>query len=194
MSKVISAYDLLLADPLKGMNQFDLCHLDNADVVYSTLAALGFDINKPVHIFAAQHRTMTNVVKIGYMFAGEHNFAREHIKGPYSTLEDVMLAAQAQDKSLYEELYAMNSRCSGYGGDHALDESVPVRDDEYRDEEIRVSNQIAQLEDLLYHIRGSQFNPDGSVKTLEEYHTPKPAEKLRKKYKKRKSKEGNVNE
>jgi hypothetical protein len=195
MSKVISAYDLLLADPLQGMTQFDLVHLDNIEKVHAVLGMLGFDTNKAIHAFAAQHRTLTNEVKIGYMFAGEHNFAREHIKGPYSTLEDVMLAAQAQDKSLYEELYAMNSRCSGYGGDHALDENVPGREDaEYKDEEIKIANQIAQLEDLLYHIRGSQQNPDGSYKTLEEYNNPKPAEKLRKKYKKRKSKEGSVDE
>lgn len=194
MSKVISAYDLLLADPLKGMNQFDLCHMDNADVVYSTLAALGFDINKAIHVYAAQHRTLSGKVQIGYVFAGEHNFAREHIKGPYSTLEDVMLAAQAQDKSLYEELYAMNSRCSGYGGDHALDDVVHVReDDEYREEEIKIANQIAQLEDLLYHIRGNQFNPDGSVKSLEDYRSPRPVDKKRKKHVHSKKK-GNVDE
>jgi hypothetical protein len=194
MSKVISAYDLLLAEPLAGMNQFDICHMDHADKVYNTLAALGFDINKAVHIYASQHRTLTNEVKIGYVFAGEHNFAREHIKGPYSTLEDVMLAAQSQDKSLYEELYAMNSRCSGYGGDHALDDNVHAReDDEYREEEIRVSNQIAQLEDILFHIRGEQRNNDGSYKTLEDYRNPKPVDKKRKKHV-HKKKEGSADE
>lgn len=192
--KVISGYDLLVAEPLQGMNIFDICHMDNADKVYSVLAELGFDTNKAVHIYAAQHRTLTNEVKIGYMFAGEHNFAREHIKGSYSTLEDVMLAAQAQDKSLYEELYAMNSRCSGYGGDHALDENVPSRvDDEYSAEERKIAKQIQQLEDILFHIRGDQTNPDGSYKSLEDYKNPKPAEKRRKKHK-RKDKEGSVND
>jgi hypothetical protein len=192
--KVISAYDLLLAEPLQDMNQFDLVHLDNLELVHSVLELLGFDTTKAVHAYPAQHRTMKNEVKIGYLFAGEHNFAREHIKGGYSTLEDVMLAAQAQDKSLYEELYAMNSRCSGYGGDHALDENVPSRvDDEYSAEERKIAEQIQQLEDILFHIRGSQTNPDGSYMTLEDYKNPKPAEKRRKKHK-RKDKEGSVNE
>jgi hypothetical protein len=187
MSKVISAYDLLLADPLVGMNQFDLCHLDNAQKVYDVLATLGFDISKPVHIYAAQHRTMSNKVQVGYLFAGEHDMRREHIKGKYSTLEDVMLAAQAQDKSLYEELYTMNTRCAGYGGIDALDENIPKReqDSECTEEEQAVTKLIIQLEDILLHIRGDQIKADGSVKTLQDYENPEqPAEKKRKRNKK----------
>lgn len=192
--KVVSCYDLLLADALQGMNIFDICSLDNAEKVYSVLETIGMDVSKAVHVYAAQHRTLTNEVKIGYIFAGELSLKREHIKGPYSTLEDVMLAAQSQDKSLYEELHAMNSRCSGYGGDHALDDNVHTReDDEYREEEIRVANTIAQLEDILFHIRGEQRNNDGSFKTLEDYRNPKPVDKKRKKHV-HKKKEGSVDE
>jgi hypothetical protein len=194
MSKVISAYDLLLAEPLQGMNQFDLVHLDNADKVYGVLAELGFDTNKAVHVYAAQHRTLKGEVKVGYLFAGEYNFARKHIKGPYSTLEDVMLAAQAQDKSLFEELYAMGHTCPQYGGSHALDDNIPTKEaEEYKAEELKIVEQINQLEEILFHIRGDQRNPDGDFKTLEDYRNPKPAEKKRKKHK-RKNVEGSVNE
>jgi hypothetical protein len=177
------------------MNQFDLCHLDNARKVYDVLAVLGFDTTKPVHIYAAQHRTMSNKVEVGYLFAGEHDLRREHIKGKYSTLEDVMLAAQAQDKSLYEELYTMNTRSAAYGGDHALDDTIPKReqDSECSEEEEAVTKLIAQLEDILFHIRGDQFKSDGSVKTLWDYENPEhPAEKKRKRNKK--VEKGNVDE
>lgn len=178
------------------MNQFDLCHLDNLEKVYNVLATIGYDINKPVHIYAAQHRTMANDVKIGYLFAGELNLAREHIKGPYSRHEDVLIAASLQDKSLFEHLHEMSTTCTAYGGDMALDENLPQRpaaDErmalktstayalEYMDEEEKITKEIAQLEDILYHIRGSQRKSDGSVMSMWDYHNPEVLPKKRKK-------------
>jgi hypothetical protein len=175
------------------MNIFDLVHLDNAEIVYDVLETLGMDVAKPVHIYAAQHRTLAGDVKIGYLFAGELSLKRHHLKGKYSQPEDVLIAASLQDKSLFEELHSMGHTVPAYGGSHALDDNIPTKEaEEYRDEERKIVEQIEQLEGILFHIRGSQFNADGSVKTLEEYSNPKPAEKLRKKYKKRKSKEGSV--
>jgi hypothetical protein len=199
MSKVISAYDLLLADTLQGMNQFDLCHLDNIDKVNAVLETLGFDVTKPVHIYAAQHRTLKNEVKIGYVFAGEYNLSRQHIKGPYSTLEDVLVAASHSDQSLFEQLHAMSSACVSYGSDMALDENVPKQAkkaerfshkshleyaNEYEEEENAITEQIKQLEDILFHIRGSQYKKDGSVKTVEDYKNPE-VEVVKKKRKKK---------
>lgn len=192
--KVISAYDLLLAEPLAGMNQFDLCHLDNMEKVYNVLATLGFDIHKPVHIYAAQHRTLTKDVKIGYIFAGELNLAREHIKGPYSTHEDVLIAASLQDKSLFEQLHEMSTTCTAYGGVMALDENLPARaedrvyaksaeayDEEYQTEEDRILTEINQLEEILFHLRGSQRKLDGSVKCMYDYRNPEVVPKARRK-------------
>jgi hypothetical protein len=201
--KVISCYDLLLADPLKHMNIFDLVHLDNAEVVYDVLETLGMDVAKPVHIYAAQHRTLAGDVKIGYLFAGELDTSRSFLKGKYAHPEDLLIAASIRDKSLYEHLHEMSTTCTAYGGVMALDDGIPPRpspderfslksakayEKEYVSEESKILAEITQLEDILFDIRGEQFNPDGSVKTLEEYTTPKPAEKLRKKYKKRKGK------
>jgi hypothetical protein len=193
--KVLSVYDVLLADPLKGMNIFDAIHLDNADKVYPVLHMLGININEPVHIYSAYHRTLTGEKKVGYLFAGEIRCDREFIKGPYAFQDDYLVSAFTHDRGLYEELHTINTRCNLYGSDDALDENIVVRDDpEYKEEELKIVEQIKQLDELLKHIRGEQTNPDGSYKTLEEYTTPKPAEKLRKKYKKRKSKEGSVDE
>jgi hypothetical protein len=188
--KVLSAYDLLLADPLKGLNIFDLVHMDNAARVYAVLETLGMDIAKPVHIYAANHRTLKGDVKVGYLFAGELSLKREHLKGKYSMPDDVLIAASLQDRSLFEELHNMNTRSPSYGGDNALDNGAPAReDDEYREEEIRISNEIAQLEDILFHIRGSQIKADGSVKCLEDYRTPEQQAPQKKRRKSKKQKE-----
>lgn len=199
--KVISIRDLILAEPLAGMNHFDVCHPDNQTVVYGVLETIGFDITKPVHIYAANHRDMQNKTGVGYMFAGELNLKREHIKGPYSRPEDVLIAASLQDKSLFEHLHEMSTTCTAYGGDMALDENLPQRAEdgfqlksnaaynaEYKNEEERIATEIAQLEDILYHILGSQRKSDGSVKSLEDYRNPEVLPKPRKK-KKRKNKE-----
>jgi hypothetical protein len=77
---------------------------------------------------------------------------------------------------------------------NALDDNIPTKEaDEYREEEIKIVEQINQLEEILFHIRGSQINPDGSYKTLEDYRCPRPVDKKRKKHK-RKNAEGSVNE
>jgi hypothetical protein len=192
--KVLSCYDLLLADPLKGMTIFDLCHLDNAEVVYDVLETLGMDVSKAVHIYAANHRTLSGDVKIGYLFAGELSLKRQHLKGKYSMPDDVLIAASLQDQSLFAELHAMGHTSPQYGGMNALDDNIPTKEaDEYREEEIKIVEQINQLEEILFHIRGSQINPDGSYKTLEDYRCPRPVDKKRKKHK-RKNAEGSVNE
>lgn len=201
--KVISVRDLILAEPLIGMNHFDVCHPDNQAIVYDVLATLGFDINKPVHIYAANHRDMQNKTGVGYLFAGELNLKREFIKGPYSRPEDVMIAASLQDKSLFEHLYDMSTTCTAYGGDMALDENLPQRaedrvyhksnaaySEEYKNEEERIQNEIAQLEDILYHILGSQRKSDGSVKCLEDYRCPEVLPKPRRKKKRKDKLEG----
>jgi hypothetical protein len=192
--KVLSCYDILLADELKGMNIFDLCSLDNADKVYSVLEMLGMDVVKPVHIYAANHRTLAGQVKIGFLFAGELSVRREHLKGKYSQPEDVLIAASLTDRSLFEELHAMGHTSPMYGGMAALDENVVAKEDEeYLEEERKIVAQVKQLEDILFHIRGNQFNEDGSVKTLEEYFNPRPVEKKRKKHARR-NKEENIDE
>jgi hypothetical protein len=183
--KVISAYDLLLADTLQGMNQFDLCHLDNIDKVNAVLDTLGFDVTKPIHIYAAQHRTLKNEVKIGYVFAGDMSLQRKHLTGPYSTTADLLIAASLTDKSLFEELHNMHHTSPSYGSDGALDQHIPEREDvAYKEEENAITEQIRQLEDILFHIRGSQYKTDGSIKTANDYKNPEvPVVKKRRKKK-----------
>lgn len=194
MSKVISAYDLVLADELSHFNQFDLVNPENMDAVNSVLAKLGFNTDKAIHIYAANHRTLQNKVRVGYLFSGEYNLSREHIKGPYSTLEDVMIAASFEDESLASELHSMGHTCPSYGSPSALDQQIPEREDaEYKAEEERITAEIKQLEDILFHIRGSQYRRDGSVKTAWDYKNPEQVVVKKKRRKKVKQEEGNVN-
>lgn len=177
--KVMSAYDLLLAEPLLGMTQFDLVHLDNLDKVNDVLETLGFNTKEAIHVYAARHRTMTNEVKVGYIFAGELSLQRKHITGPYSHPDDFMIAATMQDESLFEELYGLQNRCNDYGATNSVDRNLNQRDNDVSDEERQIVDQINQLEEILFHIRGSQRNPDGSVKTAEDYKGPEKVEQKR---------------
>jgi hypothetical protein len=181
--KVLSVYDVLLAEPLVGMNIFDAVHLDNADKVYPVLYMLGININEPIHIYSAYHRTLKGEKKVGYLFTGEIRCDREFINGPYAFQDDYLVSAFTHDRGLYEELHAINTRCNLYGSDNALDENVVVKEDtEYKDDELEIIKQVNQLEEILFHIRGSQQNPDGSFKSLEDYRNPKPVDKKRKKH------------
>jgi hypothetical protein len=189
--KTLSAYDLLLADTLQGMNQFDLVHIDNIDRVNDVLEQLGFDITQGIHIYAAQHRTLKNEVKVGYVFSGDMSLARKHLTGPFGSLEDRMIAASIQDKSLFAELHSMSHVCPSYGNPGALDQQIPEREDaEYKAEEQSITEQIKQLEDILFHIRGSQYRKDGSVKTAEDYKNPEVIVVKKKRKKKEKKVEG----
>lgn len=181
--KVLSVYDILLADPLKGMTIFDVIHMDNADKVYPVLHMLGINVNEPVHVYTAYHRTLKGEKKVGYMFAGEIRSDREFINGPYAFQDDYLVSAFTHDRGLYEELHTINTRCNLYGSDDALDENVVMKEDvEYKEEELKIVEQIKQLDDLLFHIRGDQMNSDGTYKTLDDYKNPRPAEKKRKKH------------
>lgn len=192
--KTLSVYDILLADSLNGMTIFDVIHMDNADKVYPVLNMLGINVNEPVHVYTAYHRTLKGEKKVGYMFAGEIRSDREFINGPYAFQDDYLVSAFTHDRGLYEELHAINTRCNLYGSDDALDENVVVKEDaEYKDEELKIVEQIKLLDGLLLHIRGDQMNSDGTYKSLADYKNPRPVEKRRKKHV-HKRKEGNVDE
>lgn len=181
--KTLSVYDILLADPLKGMTIFDVIHMDNADKVYPVLHMLGINVNEPVHVYTAYHRTLKGEKKVGYMFAGEIRSDRDFINGPYAFQDDYLVSAFTHDRGLYEELHTINTRCNLYGSDDALDENVVMKEDvEYKEEELKIVEQINLLDGILFHIRGDQMNSDGTYMTLEDYRNPRPVEKRRKKH------------
>lgn len=184
--KTISVTDLKLIDGLDHLNYFELVHPDNDHLVNPYLEMMGFDIFKPLEYRAYQHRNLQNQVVINYVIAGELSLDRKHLTGPFGSFEDRKIAAGMVDKSLFEELHSMGSRCHDYGASSALDETIPSREnEEYKKEEQEIARQIKLLEDILFDIRGSQYKQDGSLKTAYDYHHPEePVKKRRKKKKK----------
>jgi hypothetical protein len=185
--KTISVTDLKLIDGLNHLNYMEMVHPDNDLLVAHYLDMLGFDMTGPVEYRAYQHRNLQGDVVINFTIAAEMKLDRASLTSPFSTYEDRLIAASIYDKSLFEQLHELGSTSPTYGGS-ALDDNIPSRqDDEYAAEETKIANEIAQLEEILYHIRGDQTNPDGSYKTIEDYRCPRPVDKKRKKHKNRNS-------
>jgi hypothetical protein len=100
-----------------------------------------------------------------------------------------MVAAAYQDTSLCKELCNQLNTSLDYSAFHGVKN---IQDEDWEpkdvppnicnpDEEI-IAQQMHQLEELLLHIRGSQYKADGSLKMPEDYHIkPEDVEKKRKK-------------
>jgi len=188
--KTVSVTDLKLIDVLSHLNYVEMIHPNNDDLVNSQLAILGFDINAPMEYRAYQHRNLQGQVVINFLIAGEINQDRKILTGPFGSFEDRKIVSGMKDRSLFEELHSLGSRCHDYGLSSSLDDNVPVRDeDEDKMEEQRILAEIKMLEDVLLHVRGTQFKLDGSFKTPYDYKVPEVIPKPRRK-KQRKIVEG----
>jgi hypothetical protein len=167
----------------------EMVHPDNDKLVAHYLDMLGFDMTGPVEYRAYQHRNMQGDIVVNFTIAAEMKLDRKSLTSPFSTYEDRLIAASIYDRSLFEQLHELGNTSPTYGS-NAIDDNIPVKEaEEYREEEAKIAKEIAQLEEILYHIRGSQQNPDGSFMTMEDYKNPRPVDKKRKKHK-RKDKEG----
>jgi hypothetical protein len=192
--KTISVTDLKLIDGLSHLNYMEMVHPSNDQLVGKYLDMIGIDITKPLEYRAYQHRNLQGQVVVNFLIAGDLKLDRKSLTSQFSTYEDRLIASSIYDRSLFEQLHELGNTSPTYGG-NALDDNIPVKEaEEYKEEELKIANEIAQLEEILYHIRGSQVNPDGSFKSMEDYVNPKPAEKRRKKHKSRKNVEGNIDE
>lgn len=179
--KTLSVTDLKLIDELKHLNFFEIIHPDNDALVAPFLRRYGIDTDKPIEYRAYRHRNLQGQVVVNFLISGELLLDRASLTSEFSSIEDRKIAASMYDRSLFEDLHAMGHTSPAYGGDWALDKKVPmVEDDEYVQEEIKIAQEIAQLEDVLFHIRGSQRKPDGSIKTYADYKTPEAVPEKRK--------------
>lgn len=191
--KTISVTDLKLIDGLSHLNYMEMIHPSNDDLVNSYLEILGFDINSPMEYRAYQHRNLQGKVVINYLIAGEISQNRKVLTGPFGSFEDRKIVSGMIDRSLFEELHSLGSRCHDYGLSSALDDNIPTTDStEDKIEEQRILSEIKLLEDVLYHVRGSQFKLDGSFKTPYDYKFPEVPPKKRNRKKPRKNEQQGV--
>jgi hypothetical protein len=160
----------------------EMVHPDNDDLVHGYLHMLGFDINKAVEYRAYQHRNLQGDIVVNFLISGEMLLDRKSLTSPFSTYEDRLIASQHYDKSLFEALYEMGHCCNDYGAS-TIDRNVSLRENDVSAEDVKVAEEIALLEDLLFHIRGNQRLADGSIKLPSDYKKEQEPEvkRLRKK-------------
>lgn len=191
MMKAISVYDLQLIPELAHLTVFDMVHPSNDKLVNPFLGIMGFDLDYPLHYTVSQHRTIQNTVKVGYVIRGEVSITREHLTGPWATMDDRVAAAAYTDASFARELCAMMNRTNftaTRGADSGPHEDFPAELCDPNEE--RIAGEIQQLEDILLQIRGSQFKEDGNRKMPEDYFPqPKVEEKPKRKRLTRKDKQ-----
>lgn len=173
--KAISVYDLKLIPELEKLSIFDLIHPDNDKLVNPFLAVMGFDLDYPLIYTVSQHRTLQNKVVVGYVIRGEVNINREHLSSEWATLYDRMVAAAYQDPTLCKALCEQMNTSLDYSAFHSAKETenpkpVDFPVNQCNPDEIVITEQIKQLEELLFHIRGSQYKKDGSLKMPADYH------------------------
>lgn len=172
--KVLSCFDIVKDPALVGMTIFDVIHPSNWQQVSPVLHKLGYRVEKAIHAYAALHRTMSNEVRVGILMAGELRTDREFLRGPYAMPDDFYVAASFTDESLFSELYNLGSRCNDYGAvsSNVVDRNAAIKDTAVSAEEAQVVAEIEQLEQLIFHIRGNQYQPDGSLKEPSDYYKP----------------------
>lgn len=183
--KTVSVTDLKLVSTLSHLNYFEIIDPKNDYLVMPVLEVMGFDVEYPVHVYPAYHRNLQGQCVVGYMYAGELSINKEHLQGVWATTSDRLIGAGYTDKSLAEELMAMNSVCMDYSSIYALEQEklkdglAVLTDYEDRVEEERITAEIKQLEELMFLVRGTQRNKYGNYKMSDEYHLPEEVVKHR---------------
>jgi hypothetical protein len=160
--KTISFRDLQLAEELKHLNEIQMLHRSNDDLMKSVLEKCGFDTDYETEYIPSKHRDMQGKVAIGYQAVGDISINRKTLNSCVSDITDRMVAASYQDPSLTRELASMMGNTVNYKSlleaEDSFDEiesEAPVEEDY----EWTVA-QIKQLEMIRDQIRGSNENKD----------------------------------
>lgn len=174
-NKTCSFRDILKASWLKGLNEIDLLSIDRDDEVNKVLEAIGIETAYGVEYYACLHRDLTGLVAVGFMAAGSVTINRDHLNSAYASIEDRLIASAYSDPSLTRELGTLRGLQRSYEQDHALESESDVIGAKSRtyveplSESSAISQQIAELNDLCFHIRGNSHGPSGALKTQSEY-------------------------
>ena len=188
--KSISVTDRRHIPELSHLNYFELVDPKNDHLVKPFLEMIGIDTDYPIQYVAAQHRNLQNKVVVNYMIVGEVQCNRKFLNSEWASLDDRMVAAAYQDPSLCKALCDQLNTTLDYNSFKDAIETKNGPKEQLppnllnKDEGV-IAAQIRQLEDLLFQIRGSQFNEDGSLKTFDDYHNM--TEKVETKYSKKRS-------
>ena len=185
--RVISVTDLKLVDSLSHLTYIDIINPANDVLLLPVLEELGFDTDYPIQIDACQHRNLQNKVVVNYLISGEMSLNRKHVNSVYYDAMDRAIAASYTDRELAKDLLERGnvqvSYETLYSSDEKQQREIMNILDHYCDpeESERITKEIDQLNDILYHVRGSQFLKSGAYKMHEDYHKEEEHSKPRKK-------------
>lgn len=170
--KTVSVTDLKLIPELSHLRMIDFIDPKNDALIAPYLKVLGFDLEYPIEYKAVQHRNLQGQVVIAYMIAGDVDCNESFLSSPFATVEDRIIVAGYKDMSLARQMTESLSTSRQY--DSGTAEGFPA--DLTNSDEKAILEQIKVLQDLLEQVRPNMRGEDGSLKTLNEYHTTVPIE------------------
>lgn len=171
MSRVISFRDLQRIPELSNFSEAEMLRPSMDEQIKTYLAALGFDVRKPIFYVPAVHRDLSGWVELGFYATGEVNNDPSYLKHPMCPAIERLVATARKDLGLAFIL----SRMMGCGvdlTDEGLEEEDSNLPDEYYEPDAQeVSDAIQLLAHYRDSVRGNPHNEEtGALKTLDEYH------------------------
>jgi hypothetical protein len=156
--KSISFRDMQLAKELEGLNEVQMLHPDNDELMKYVLSQCGIDTDYDIEYIPSLHRDMQGKVAVGFQAVGELNINRNVLNSVVCDVTDKLVAAGMQDPSLARELAGMMCSKADYRHLNEDIEDIASYDDydeqEYEDDYVWTSSQIKQLEMIRDQIRG----------------------------------------
>jgi hypothetical protein len=167
--RVLSARDLQRVSWLNKYSEKELIEIKRDKVVAKALAEIGFDVSKPIQIYASVHRDLAKHVALGYVFAGEVLNSRKFLTSNVATLTDVLCASANHDVSLTEALAQLAGKSPNYCHTNPGDENKELFKDQYEVDWQNISYEILIMNQYRDKIRGPAYNSWGSPTTASEY-------------------------
>lgn len=169
MSKVISFSDLKLIPELSHLNEIQMLHPTNDELMLTYLDKIGMDCEYAVEYLPSKHRNMQNNVVLGFQAVGELQCGLAFVNSVFcSTVERIAIASY-QDRSLTQELAGMMNNTLDFNSfnDDGIEEEGGMLD-QLEEDWSQVDAQIRQLIEIRDFLRGPPFNAAGSPKTMGE--------------------------
>jgi len=166
----ISCSDLLKLDDFAGMNEVELIHPKNDEIVLNHARTAGMDITGGYEYSASQHKNMFGKTVIGYRLVGELRNDSTFRSSLFCTPEVRTLSHLRRDVSLTQEMVKLSGGCFSYGK-NAEDDAEDVREYEsmWEPDWQVLEQQINLLNQIAIDIRGTPYGANGGLRTWYEY-------------------------
>lgn len=169
--KSISVTDLMggIVPELAHLRMIDFINPTNDKLIAPFLKVLGFDLDFPIEYIPSQHRNMQGKVVVAYRIIGEVECNEAFLSSAFATSEDRMIVRGYSDLGLANDMAKQMTSGRDYGGEEGQSEKGFPPELTMENEHL-IRMQVEVLKDLLLQVRGDPYNPDGSRKTIYDYH------------------------